>query len=81
MGGRLGSRTNDEATSLKPEIARRGAGREAFLSRAGMALADLCDRYFPDAFVFALAAVLLVILVTPITIYRQREARQIDEAR
>jgi putrescine transport system permease protein len=29
----------------------------------------------------ALAAVLLVILVTPITIYRQREARQIDEAR
>ncbi|HEX9426283.1 MAG TPA: TIGR00366 family protein [Candidatus Polarisedimenticolia bacterium] len=28
----------------------------------GMALADLCDRYFPDAFVFALAAVLLVIL-------------------
>jgi putrescine transport system permease protein len=29
----------------------------------------------------ALAAVLLVILVTPIMIYRQREARQIDEAR
>jgi putrescine transport system permease protein len=29
----------------------------------------------------ALAAVLLVILVTPITIYRRREARQIDEAR
>ena len=29
----------------------------------------------------ALAAVLLVILVTPITLYRRREARQIDEAR
>jgi len=29
----------------------------------------------------ALAAVLLVILVTPIVIYRQREARQIEEAR
>lgn len=28
------------------------------LARAGMAIADACERYFPDAFVFALAAVL-----------------------
>ena len=32
------------------------------LARAGMRLADACERYFPDAFVFALAAVLLVLL-------------------
>ena len=29
------------------------------LARAGQALADVCERYFPDAFVFALAAVLV----------------------
>jgi len=32
------------------------------LARAGMRLADACERYFPDAFVFALAAVLMVLL-------------------
>jgi short-chain fatty acids transporter len=30
------------------------------LARAGQVLADACERYFPDAFVFALAAVLIV---------------------
>ena len=30
------------------------------LARLGSRIADLCDRYFPDAFVFALAAVLIV---------------------
>ncbi|HYV85466.1 MAG TPA: short-chain fatty acid transporter, partial [Patescibacteria group bacterium] len=29
------------------------------LARAGMAIADACERYFPDAFVFALGAVIL----------------------
>ncbi len=37
------------------------SSREPLLARAGMALADGCDRYFPDAFVFALAAVLMVV--------------------
>jgi short-chain fatty acids transporter len=36
--------------------------REVPLARLGSAIADLCDRYFPDAFVFALAAVLIVFL-------------------
>ena len=35
------------------------AASEGRLARAGMAIADLCERYFPDAFVFALAAVVL----------------------
>ena len=30
------------------------------LARAGIVIADFCERYFPDAFVFALAAVVLV---------------------
>ncbi len=34
---------------------------EAPLARAGMILADACERYFPDAFVFALGAVVLVL--------------------
>jgi short-chain fatty acids transporter len=36
------------------------ADGQPLLERAGAALADVCERYFPDAFVFALAAVLLV---------------------
>ena len=32
------------------------------LARAGMTIADACERYFPDAFVFALAAVVLVFI-------------------
>ncbi len=31
-----------------------------FLARAGARIADVCERWFPDAFVFALAAVILV---------------------
>ena len=32
------------------------------LARLGTFIADLCERYFPDAFVFALAAVIVVLL-------------------
>jgi len=45
-------------------VARRtdtGPSGGAPLARAGAAVADLCERYFPDALVFALAAVLLVL--------------------
>jgi len=31
-----------------------------FLARAGMRIADACERWFPDAFVFALACIVLV---------------------
>jgi len=41
-----------------PAPAAGGVAKAAPLARAGMALADACERYFPDAFVFALAAVL-----------------------
>jgi short-chain fatty acids transporter len=34
--------------------------RSNFLARVGGALADACERWFPDAFVFALAAIVLV---------------------
>jgi len=34
--------------------------RSNFLARAGMRIADFCERWFPDAFVFALAAILIV---------------------
>lgn len=34
--------------------------RSNFLARVGGALADFCERWFPDAFVFALAAIVLV---------------------
>jgi short-chain fatty acids transporter len=43
------------------------------LARAGSRIADLCERWFPDAFVFALAAIVLVFIggifagVTPVT--------------
>ena len=40
----------------------RGSDARSPLTRLGAALTDLCERYFPDAFVFALAAVLLVLL-------------------
>ena len=45
---------------------RAGAGdghrRAGALPRLGAALTDFCERYFPDAFVFALAGVLVVFL-------------------
>ncbi|HJQ39493.1 MAG TPA: TIGR00366 family protein [Thermoanaerobaculia bacterium] len=34
--------------------------RSGWLARAGMRIADACERWFPDAFVFALAAIVLV---------------------
>lgn len=34
--------------------------RDGWLARAGMRIADACERWFPDAFVFALAAIVLV---------------------
>jgi short-chain fatty acids transporter len=33
-----------------------------WLARAGMRIADVCERWFPDAFVFALAAIVIVFL-------------------
>jgi len=36
------------------------AERSGWLARAGMRIADVCERWFPDAFVFALAAIVLV---------------------
>jgi short-chain fatty acids transporter len=36
--------------------------RTGLLARAGMRIADACERWFPDAFVFALAAIVLVFL-------------------
>ena len=33
-----------------------------FLARAGSRIADVCERWFPDAFVFALAAIVLVFI-------------------
>lgn len=36
--------------------------RKDWLARAGMRLADVCERWFPDAFVFALAAIVVVFL-------------------
>lgn len=38
----------------------RNAIQDPLLARAGTAIADFCERYFPDAFVFALAGVLIV---------------------
>jgi len=34
--------------------------QSSLLARAGMRIADVCERWFPDAFVFALAAIVLV---------------------
>jgi len=51
--------------SARVNAARRTDARHADgapLARAGAAIADLCERYFPDAFVFALAAVVVVFL-------------------
>jgi len=48
--------------------------RPPLLARAGSRIADGCERWFPDAFVFALAAIVLVFIggmfagVTPVTL-------------
>jgi len=49
---------------VEVEVKEQGpAGQEsAPLARVGEALADFCERYFPDAFVFALCAVIIVFL-------------------
>ena len=36
--------------------------RAPLLARAGSRIADVCERWFPDAFVFALAAIVLVFI-------------------
>jgi short-chain fatty acids transporter len=36
--------------------------KERWLARVGSRIADACDRWFPDAFVFALAAIVIVFL-------------------
>lgn len=41
--------------SRRVEVAQAGA-----LTRFGIAISDACERHFPDAFVFALAGVLVV---------------------
>src|SRR3989442_14892648 len=51
--------------SRRVNAARRtdaGSDADAPLARAGAFVAGACERYFPDAFVFALAAVLFVLL-------------------
>ncbi len=46
-----------------PEATREGGRSDgAPLARAGRRLADACERYFPDAFVFALGAVVIVLV-------------------
>ena len=45
---------------MKPTRSPRSPLAHPPLARLGRAIADGCERYFPDAFVFALAAVLLV---------------------
>ncbi|HEV7572514.1 MAG TPA: TIGR00366 family protein [Thermoanaerobaculia bacterium] len=48
--------------------------RPPLLARLGSRIADVCERWFPDAFVFALAAIVLVFIggmsigVTPVTL-------------
>ena len=48
--------------------------RPPILARAGSRIADICERWFPDAFVFALAAIVLVFIgglaigVKPVTL-------------
>jgi short-chain fatty acids transporter len=41
-------------------LAKPSRSEDAPLARAGIAIADICERYFPDAFIFALAGVILV---------------------
>ncbi len=44
------------------EVKAQATAKAAPLARVGEALADFCERYFPDAFVFALCAVIIVFL-------------------
>ena len=51
MGDEVEVKEKDKATAMA-----------APLARVGETLADFCERYFPDAFVFALCAVIIVFL-------------------
>jgi short-chain fatty acids transporter len=44
------------------KVQAEAAPESAPLARVGEALADFCERYFPDAFVFALCAVIIVFI-------------------
>jgi short-chain fatty acids transporter len=46
---------------MGPAQGRRTSADGPLLARAGAAISDACERYFPDAFVVALLAVLLVV--------------------
>jgi short-chain fatty acids transporter len=46
----------------EPEVEAKNTQAAAPLARVGEALADFCERYFPDAFVFALCAVIIVFI-------------------
>ncbi len=56
---------------------RNGSGTAAPLARAGAFIAGACERYFPDAFVFALAAV-AVVFVTGLLV-GEKPARLVAE--
>jgi short-chain fatty acids transporter len=47
---------------VEPEVEAQISLKATPLARVGASLADFCDRYFPDAFVFALGAVIIVFL-------------------
>src|SRR5579864_2800808 len=52
-------------TSIPQQDAMREAGgdSEGAVARLGMALADWCQKWFPDEFVFALVGLLIVFIV------------------
>ncbi len=54
-------KTSTMTEPVRPQSADRGPS-EARLARVGMALADWSERWFPDAFVFALIALVIVFL-------------------
>src|SRR5437667_76628 len=57
------SRSRSAATADPAAVPdHRGSDARSPLTRLGAALTDLCERYFPAAFVFALAGVVLVFL-------------------